>query len=323
MQKIIIQKENSGMRLDKFLVSSFTKAPADKKEFFSYTRGEIIRNIKEGLILVNEEKIKPSYALKENDAVKITFKIIATKLIPNKNIALKIIHQDKNIIVIDKPSGLKVHPSYFEETNTLTNGLLAKFPEIETVNDGSANSILRPGIVHRLDQDTSGIMVVARNQKSFDELKKLFQTRKIIKKYLALVFGKIKNKKGIIKKSIAKSSSYKKQTIAGRKTKTKILTAITEYEVIKEFSDFSLVEARPKTGRTHQIRIHLFSLGNPVVGDKKYKLKKIKPTPLPKRQLLHAKSLDFELFGKKYSFKAEVPSDFRGFLKVLMGNKIK
>ena len=307
MQKIIIKKENANIRLDKFLV----------KEFFSYTRGEIIRNIKEGNVLVNNDKIKPSYILKENDTITINFKIVSEKLTPNKNISFEIIHLDKNIIVLNKPAGLKVHPSSAKENDTLVNGLLSRFSEIENINDGSADSILRPGIVHRLDQDTSGIIVVARNQKSFDELKKIFQTRKITKKYLALVIGRIQNKKGIIEKPIAKSSSYKKQTIASGKTKTKIREAITEYEVIQEFTDFSLVEASPKTGRTHQIRIHLFSLGNPIAGDKKYRLKKISKIALPARQLLHAQKLDFELFDKKYSFEANLPEDFKKFLETL------
>lgn len=307
MQKIKVKKNEANIRLDKFL----------SKEFFSHTRGEIIKHIKENSITINCKKIKPSYILKENDIIDINFKKTPKKLIPNKNVKFEIIFQDKNIIVINKPAGLKVHPNSFAEKETLANGLLAKFPEIEFVNDGTNNSLLRPGIVHRLDQETSGVMVIARNQESFIELKKLFQTRKIVKKYTALVLGKLKIKKDLIKKAIARSASYKKQTIASRKTKTKIRPAITEYEVIREFSDFSLVEAKPKTGRMHQIRIHFFSLGHPVAGDKKYKLKKLTKMTLPARQLLHAKNLTFELFGKKYSFQTELPLDFRDFLTKL------
>jgi len=328
MQKIIVKKENSGIRLDKFLVSTFSKASADKQEFFSprkialqsrgkYSRGEIIRNINEGSILVNGEKIKPSYAIKTNDIVRINFKTALEKLVSNKEVDFEIIYSDENFIIINKPTGLKVHPNSFAEVNTLANGLIAKFPEIESINDGSKDSKLRPGIVHRLDQETSGIMVIARNQKSFIDLKKLFQTRKISKKYIALVLGKFKEKKGIIEKSLARAGTYRKQSIAVRKTQTKIRPAITEYEVIKEFPNFSLVEAKPKTGRTHQIRIHLFSLGNPVAGDKLYKLKKIPKIGLPKRQLLHAKKLEFELFGKKYAFSADLPKDFENFLENL------
>jgi 23S rRNA pseudouridine1911/1915/1917 synthase len=314
MKKITINKQQTGKRIDKFLASSFAKASADKEEFFLYSRGEIIKNIKEGNVLVSGKKIKPSYILKESDVVELVFESVSKKIIPNKNIRLKIIYQDKNIIAIDKPAGLKVHPVSLKEKNTLVNGLLARFPEVENVNDNSKGSSLRPGIVHRLDQDTSGVMVVARNQESFDEFKKLFQNREITKKYTALVLGKLKNKKGVIEKPIAKASSYKKQIIANLKTKTKIRPAVTEYKVIKEFSDFSLIEAMPKTGRTHQIRVHMFSIGNPVAGDKKYTLQNRPKADLPDRQLLHAKELRFELFGKKYAFSAPMPDDFRAFL---------
>ena len=314
VKKIIITKENSGQRIDKFLAV----------ELFSYTRGEIIRMIKNGEIKVNGKNIKPSYALKERDKISVKRKTKSEKLIPNDNIEVKIIYKDENIIVVDKPAGIKVHPSSFEEDDTLVNFLIAKFPEIKNVSDGSPGSDLRSGIAHRLDKDTSGIMIVARNQKAFSELKRLFQERKIEKKYLALVFGKLKDKKGIIIKPIARAGNYKKQVIAGRKTKTKIREAVTEYKVIKEFDNYSLVEVVPKTGRMHQIRVHFFSLGNPIVGDKIYKLKsKVQPFSSSrlilnaKRQLLHSESIKFELKGNKYSFQSEIPDDFINFLRNL------
>ncbi len=318
MRRLIIKKNNTGKRLDKFLAQTFFSQHKIISQLQNtLTRGEIIRNIREGRISINEKKIKPSYILKEKDVVYLDLKPFLQELVPNEKINFEIIFQDNNIIVINKPAGLKVHPNSFAETNTLVNGLLSKFPEIKNVSDSSIGSEFRPGIVHRLDQDTSGTMVVARNQKSFESLKKLFQTKKIVKKYLALVIGKLKNKQDVIEKSIAKSSSYKKQVIAGKKTRTKILEAITQYNVKQEFSNFSLVEAWPKTGRTHQIRIHFFSLGNPVAGDKKYRLKKNIGLILPPRQLLHAQTLDFELFGRKYSLEAKLPQDFSQFLTKL------
>jgi len=299
-----LEATKSGQRIDLFLKEGV---------FFSseMTRGEIIRNIKNGNILVNEKKIKPSYILKIKDKIKINIPKKAKKLIANRNIFLKIIFKDKNIIVINKPAGLKVHPNAFEERNTLANGLVCKFPEIENVNDKSLGSELRPGIVHRLDKDTSGIMVVARNQKVFDELKNLFQARKVIKKYLTIVHGHLKNKNGVIEKALAKASNYKKQIIAGKKTRTKVRPAITEYNVIKEFNGFSLLEVKPKTGRTHQIRIHLASIGHPVIGDKIYSKKVYDKDIKLGRQLLHAKELEFELFGEKYRFESELPKEFR------------
>ncbi len=309
MKKIRITEKNSGIRIDKFLV--------EEVFFNELSRGEIIREIKNGKVLVNDKEVKASYILKENDNIEINISQKKNELISSKDVRFKIIYQDQNIIVIDKPSGLKVHPSGFEENDTLVNGLLAKFPEIKNVIDGSQGSELRPGIVHRLDKDTSGIMVIARNRQSFDELKKIFQERKIAKKYLTFVYGHLKNKKNTIKKPIARAENRKKQIIAHKKTRTKIREAVTEYEVIKEFNDYSLVEAMPRTGRMHQIRIHFFSLGNPVVGDQKYKSKKIRAAKEVRRQLLHAQKLEFELFDKKYSFESELPGDFRAFLDSL------
>jgi len=312
LKKIIINRKQSGQRVDKFL----------KKEIFfdteKITRGEIIRNIKFGNILINGKKIKPSSILKENDTIETEINILSFKTEPNKKIEFKIIFQDEDIIVIEKPAGLQVHPASAtdQETNlkkTLVSGLLFQFPEIEGIGDEPE---IRSGIVHRLDKDTSGIMVVARNQKSFEELKNKFKNREILKKYQAIVWGCPENKKGIIKKSLARSADYKKQVIAGAKTKTKIYPAITEYEIIKKSPKFSLLEVIPKTGRTHQIRVHLFSIGCPIVGDKLYKNKRSNfflENKNVKRHLLHAQKICFELFGKEYVFESSMPQDMKNF----------
>lgn len=316
---ITVLEENSKQRIDKFLASYFAKAIKEEREFFSYSRGEIIQNIKNGNVLVNGKKIKPSYILKASDKILVNFpaRKKEAQLIPNPSVKIRVIYQDENIIAIDKSAGIQVHPGGREKENTLVNGLIVEFPEIKDVNDGTFGSELRPGIVHRLDKDTSGIMVIARNQESFNELKKMFQARKVHKKYLAVVYGKIKRKEGIIEKPIARSGDYRKQVIAGKKTKTKIRAAVTEYEVIKEYGNYSLVEAVPRTGRTHQIRIHLFSLGNPIVGDKKYKIrtKKINNAFYGGRHLLHAEEIKFELLGRKYDFVSPLPDDFANFTR--------
>ncbi len=301
MKKIVITKENSDIRLDKFLA----------KEFFSLglTRGEIIRNIKNGNILVDNKVIKPSYKLSENDEITANIKKRKNKIVPNPEIKINIIYEDDNFIAINKPAGISVHPGSAEQANTLANGLVAKFPEIESVYDNAADAYLRPGIIHRIDKETSGIVIVARNMKAFEELKKLFKFGEVAKKYITIVHGRLQEKSGIIDKPIARAATYRKQVIASKKTKTLIRPAVTEYNVIKEFKGYSLVEVRPKTGRMHQIRIHMFSIGHPVVGDKLYKLKNIKEISAP-RQMLHAEKIKFELFGKKYSFKSDPPADF-------------
>jgi len=228
---------------------------------------------------------------------------------------MKIIFEDDNIIVLEKPSNLTVHPTKPEQDNTLVNQLLAKYPEIKNVGDDPS----RPGLVHRLDKHTSGLMVVAKNQKSFEHLKKQFaaaakslgepkQDRKVTKKYLALVHGQVKNDKGTITKSISFSKKdYKKRSALLDKDSK---PAITEYKVIKRFEKYTLLEAEPKTGRTHQIRIHLHSIGHPIVGDKQYKFKRqVIPKDLT-RQFLHAAALKFEsLDGKMMEFKSELPKE--------------
>lgn len=304
MEKIIVLKEKSGERIDKFLM----------QEFFlnmEISRGEIIRNIKNGNILVNNKVVKPSYILKEKDYIDLEIKTKKIEIKPNQEINFKIIFENKNFIVIDKPAGLQVHSSEKNEQDTLVNGLICQFPEIEKVGDSPE---IRPGIVHRLDRDTSGVMIVARNQETFLELKEKFKKREIQKIYLAIVYGKLKNRTGLIDASIARASNYKKQTIAKTKTKTKIRSAVTEYEVLQELLGYSLVKAVPKTGRTHQIRVHFSFLGHPIVGDEKYYIKGIKLNNDVSRHLLHAKKISFELKGDKFEFESELPRDFEFFL---------
>lgn len=300
MMKKIIYQEKYGCRIDKFL-----KDTSD----LGMSRNQIADQIKLGNVLVNGKKIKPKYILRENDAISINSKQIKDDNIrPNKNINLDIIFSDENIIAINKPAGLQVHPDFHEKKNTLANALIAKFPEIKNVGEDP----MRPGIMHRLDRDTSGIIIVAKNQKVFLELKNKFKAREIEKKYWAIIFGKLE-KSGTINKPLARAASYKKQVIAGKKTKTKIREALTRYNVLKTGDNFSLVEVSPKTGRMHQIRVHLASIGHPIVGDDLYKMKNIKTADAP-RQMLHAKSIKFSLLGKNYELEAALPQDLQDFL---------
>ncbi|MDP1619979.1 MAG: RluA family pseudouridine synthase, partial [bacterium] len=291
-----------------------------KEEFFldmEVTRGDVIRNIRDGQILLGGKKVKPSYILKDGDEINIDIKKERKELFPNGEIKLEIIYQDENMIVVNKPSGLQVHPSDTEKKNTLVNALIFNFPEIEAVKDDSEDSWLRPGIVHRLDKDTSGVMVVARNKKTFDGLKRKFADREIDKNYVAVVYGNLEKKEGVVDAPIARAASFKKQKIARGKTKGTARPAVTEYRLIKRYPDFDFVEAFPKTGRMHQIRVHLASLGHPIVGDAKYKRRNLVCPEGVSRQLLHAKKLAFEFGGQKYGFEADVEDDFAEFLQKL------
>ncbi len=214
---------------------------------------------------------------------------------------IPIIYEDDYLIVIDKPAGLLVHPVK-NENNTLLDFLKNKYPNAQ--------------LVHRLDKDTSGLMIVAKNQKTYEWLKSQFQNRQIKKKYIALVHGILKDKKGIIAKSISKSRKRGgRQTIApiGKRRE-----AITRYTVIKEFSNYTLLEAMPETGRTHQIRVHLASIGHPIAGDERYKFKRQQKLERLNRQFLHASYLQFKMSdGNIKEFYSNLPEELNKVLEKL------
>lgn len=239
------------------------------------------------------------------------------KLKSDKSIPLKIIYEDGDVVVINKQPDISVHPSINEPGGTLVNALIARYPGLRGIGEDP----LRPGIIHRLDKDTSGILVVAKNQKTFDFLKKEWQSGRVIKKYFALVWGRFDKTNGEIKSELARSTKdfRKRMIVRPEKNKSKKITgklAITEYKVIKKYQNFSLIEVYPKTGRTHQIRIHMASIGHPIVGDEVYGAKKELPGGL-KRQFLHANYLSFSLFNKKMAFEADIPEDLEQVLAKL------
>lgn len=225
---------------------------------------------------------------------------------------MKIIFQNKDFVVVDKPMGLAVHSGIGIKEKTLVDFLIEKFPEIKNVGDDKSN---RPGIVHRLDKETSGIMIVARNQESFDYLKYLFKNRKVGKKYLALVHGRLKNKEGKIEGEMGRSKrDFRKQALVrGKVSVRKERYSLTHYKAIREYDDYTLLEVFPKTGRMHQIRVHLHAIGHPVVGDKKYTFKKYKKENYP-RMFLHANEISFiDRDGKYKTFKSDPPGIFQWF----------
>lgn len=237
---------------------------------------------------------------------------------PDFGIPLDVVYEDENIVIINKQAGISVHPSMNEPNRTLANALIARYPEIKDVGDFSGSSEqenLRPGIVHRLDKDTSGLLVVAKNQKTFEFLKKEWQNGRVVKKYLALVWGHLKSESGKIESELARSPKEFRKRIVVKPGKNALVgkLAVTEYKVIKKFRDFSLVEVIPKTGRMHQIRVHMASIGHSVVGDKIYGKKKQIPADLT-RQFLHAYYLSFSLFGKKLAFEADLSEDLEKML---------
>lgn len=232
---------------------------------------------------------------------------------------IQVIYGNKDFLAINKPAGILMHKIAHagSQEETLADWLLKNYPEVRAVGDDPMN---RPGIVHRLDKETSGVVLVARNQQAFDYLKSLFQKHLIQKTYLALVYGRVRERHGVINKPIGiKTGSVKRSVLSSKMQKP----AITEYRVKNYISiegrEYSLIEAMPKTGRTHQIRVHFAAIGHPVMGDKLYGGKRSVLDGLD-RQFLHAQSIEFTaLGGERLKFEAELPEELERFLNLGQG----
>lgn len=242
------------------------------------------------------------------------------------NSEIKIIYEDENILAVNKPAGINVHTDENYKEGTLIQKILEKYPQISEVGDAA-----RPGIAHRLDRDTSGVLILAKNAESFEYLKNLFKNRLIKKTYIALLHGKLGEKageRGLIELPIARSVKNPILRIAKGKTRGELKAAITEYKILQylKFGDsisekYTLVEAYPKTGRTHQIRAHFKALGTAVAGDKLYGNKKINEELSSlglTRQFLHASSLEFNLQNNgRIKIETDLPDDLKNFLDKL------
>ncbi len=300
---------------------SATKSDVSKRldlfisENTGITRSQVQKFIKKGLVFVNNRVENQNYKLKANDAVLIyCHKKEPTILIPEP-LPLKIFFKDDYIAVVDKPAGMVVYPSFGHETGTLMNALLYHCHKIATVGGP-----LRPGIVHRLDKDTSGVMVIALDDMAYYNLIEQFRNRTINRKYIALVYGTIKDESGEIILSIGRSLTDRKKM----STKTKRgKEAITRWKVIQRFDNATLIEVRLGTGRTHQIRVHFSAIGHPVLGDKTYGKKSFieinKRKILFLRQMLHAEELGFiHPITKKYmEFRSPMPEDMEECIRKL------
>lgn len=294
------------VRLDQFL--------ADVKTEF--TRSYFKNLIQEGLVSVNGViQTKSGFLLFENDKIEVQYpqlKEIKNKDI--KNLDVELIFEHPDFLIINKGANVLVHaPTSNSNEPTLVDWLLEKFKEISDVG-----SLERPGIVHRLDMDTSGLMIIPRTNQAHNEFASLFKDRQISKTYLALVQGHTE-KEGVIDFDIVRHPVIRhKMTHVPKSEKdnrkySRSRNAYTEYKTLEYFKDSSLVEAKPKTGRTHQIRVHFAAIGHPLVGDSKYG----KQSKLIGRHALHAKALEFDYQGKHYSFEKELPQDFTDLVNKL------
>ena len=296
-----VAKEEEGQRLDKYL---------SEQKNHDFSRSYLRKCIQEGCVSVNGEKGKASLKVKAGD--RIDFDIPEQKgpeVLPEA-IPLDIVYEDDDLLVVNKERGMVVHPAAGHYSGTLVNAVLAHAGS----SLSSINGVNRPGIVHRIDKDTTGLLLICKNDLSHQSLAKQLEEHSITRRYHALVFGKIKEKDGIISAPIGRDEKdRKKQAISYKHGKE----AVTHYKVLERFSDSTLVECRLETGRTHQIRVHMKSIGHPLLGDPVYGLKNRKDGI--SGQALHAMILGFQhpRTGEYMEFSAPYPADFQALLEKL------
>lgn len=313
MKKFRITKENAGERLDKYLSA-----------VLDFSRSKIQRLISQGSITVNDDISKANYTLKEDDELELRsekVKITSKRLIAKKEDLpkLEIVDETEEYLIIDKPAGLTVHGGKNIRGLTLVDALLERYPELAKIGEDPD----RPAIVHRIDKDVSGLMVIPRTQDSFDSIKKQFQKRTVEKRYIGLVYGSISKDCDEINFPLETGREGNKmkalpETYKGEKIKYGKI-ASTYFEVLERFINYSLLKIKIKTGRKHQIRVHLSAYGNPLVGDILYNTKKTRELNAklkPGRVMLAAAELSFlNLAGEKAAYKIDLPDDFKKFLK--------
>lgn len=274
------------------------------------SRSQIKKLIEKKKVRVDGVLRKSSYKLQEKERVEIDYERPDYKENIPENIPLELIYTDEHIVVINKPSGLVVHPGAGHKEHTLVNALLYYFPEIKDIGPDD-----RPGIVHRLDKETSGVMVVAKTSEAYRRLQRQFKQRKVQKLYLCLVWGKITAEEARISWSIGRHPTHgERMSIKSRKPRK----AETLYSVQKRFAKFTLLEVKPLTGRTHQIRVHLSASGHPLVGDTRYGRRKSTNVECP-RLFLHAFKLLFNHpeTQQRVEFSSPLPQDLKSFLENL------
>lgn len=309
---IIVPERDAGKRLDAFLAAYLKRERGDTAP----SRARIREAIEVGAALVNGSiQTNPKRRLTRGDTVSFMAPETATELVPNPDLPLAVLFEDDDLLVIDKPAGIATHPISPEETDTVASWVITHAPEVIHVGEDP----LRPGLVHRLDRNTTGILVIAKTAAAFDELKRIFSDRLAEKHYLAIVLGHASEESGEIRLPIApQTGTLKRQVILpGKDVPEDAREALSHYRVKRRFVEHDLLEVSPKTGRTHQIRVHLAAIGCPVLGDRLYGGRRMNRDGVPARQMLHAGYLAFPWEGKTLTFEAPLPSDFTKTLSSL------
>lgn len=301
--KEITVTNNDDIRLDAYVASVNPEL----------TRATVQRLLEEGNILVNKCTKKSSYKVKEGDKIEINIPEVKESKLEAQDIPIEIVYEDNDIIVVNKPKGLVVHPANGNPDGTLVNAILNICKDSLSGIGGEK----RPGIVHRLDKDTSGLLIIAKNDKAHLKMSEQIKNREVTKKYIALVRGIILENEATINMPIARSKKDRKKMAVDKDGKE----SITHFKVLERFDNYTLLELKIDTGRTHQIRVHLSEIGHPVIGDEVYSNGKNEFGV--SGQMLHAKSLDFKhpITGKEIHLEADLPEYFKEVLKVCRARK--
>jgi 23S rRNA pseudouridine1911/1915/1917 synthase len=290
--------ERSGERLDVFIARRLPEL----------TRSRVKRLIEDGCVAVAGERAKPALRLESGQRVSVEMPApVPSRALPEE-IPLDVLYEDGDVLAINKPAGMTVHPAPGHASSTLVNAILAHCSDLSGIG-----GVMRPGIVHRLDRDTSGVILVAKNDAAHRSLARQLKDRMVEKTYVALVEGTPKPAEGVIDAPIGRDPRRRERMAVLEGSRE----AVTAYRVIERFAGYSLVEARPKTGRTHQIRVHLAAIGHPIVGDRVYG----KRTLLLSRQFLHARQIAFEhpRTAERMTVEAPLAQDLDETLRRLRG----
>ncbi|BAK21616.1 RluA family pseudouridine synthase [Melissococcus plutonius] len=297
--KLIITEKTIG-RIDKVL----------SEELIAYSRSQIQQWLKDSLVRVNNKVVKANYKVQPADEVIIQLPKPKMMVVSPENIPLDIVYEDQDVVVINKPQGMVVHPSAGHFKGTMVHALLYHIKDLSSIND-----VIRPGIVHRIDKDTSGLLIVAKNNQAHEALAKQLKDKTILRKYIALVHGEVPHEQGTIDAPIGRSKTNRKMQAIIKDGRS----AVTHFKVLEKFTGYTLIELQLETGRTHQIRVHMKYIGHPVAGDPVYGPKK---TLKGEGQFLHAKVLGFThpTTHERMVFEAPLPEIFQNTLTKLRIN---